>query len=87
MTDTVIFERLTALLREVFYNDSIVATPDLTAQKVDGWNSLGHVRLLAEIERDFAIRFNSNEVSSLRTVGQLAELIQRKVLLQTVVAQ
>jgi acyl carrier protein len=78
MTDASIFEKLTCLLREVFDRDDIVATPDLTAQRVDGWDSLGNVRLFVEIERAFSIRFSATEIGSLKNVGQLAELIGRK---------
>ena len=78
MTNPAILEKLTPLLRDVFYDEELVATPDLTAQKVHGWDSLGHVRLLAEVELAFAVRFNAMEISSLRNVGQLVELIEKK---------
>ncbi len=78
MTEPSVFERLTSLLREVFDNDSLVATPDLTASKVEGWNSLGNVRLFLEIERAFSVRFNATEISGLKNVGELAELVEKK---------
>ena len=78
MTNAPIFEKLTSVLRDVFENDDIVATPDLTAHKVEGWDSLGNVRLFVEIEKAFSLRFSAPEISSLKNVGQLAELIQRK---------
>jgi acyl carrier protein len=70
-----VFDRLTRLLREVFDNDELVATPALTAHQVMGWDSLGNVRLFVEIEREFGIRFSATEIGSLKNVGQLAELI------------
>jgi acyl carrier protein len=78
MTDASIFDRLTPLLRDVFYDDDLVATPVMTAGEVSGWDSLGHVRLLVEVEREFSIRFSATEVSTLRNLGQLADLIERK---------
>lgn len=73
-----ILDQLTPLLRDVFDNDELVATPELTASKVPGWDSLGNVRLFLEIEQVFSMRFGASEISSLRNVGQLAELIERK---------
>lgn len=70
-----VFDRLTRLLREVFDNDDLVAIPGLTARQVMGWDSLGNVRLFVEIEREFGIRFSATEISSLKNVGQLAEII------------
>jgi acyl carrier protein len=78
MTDAHIFERLTSVLRDVFDNDDVVATPDLTAAKVNNWDSLGNVRLFLEIEKVFSLRFSATEIASLKNVGQLAELISRK---------
>jgi acyl carrier protein len=78
MTDVSIFERLTPLLRDVFDDDDIVATPELTAQKVGGWDSLGNVRLFLEIEKEFSVRFSATEIISLKNVGQLVDLIEKK---------
>lgn len=79
MSDTDVLNRLTVVLRKVFHDDEIVATPDLTAKKVKGWNSLGNVRLLVEIERTFSIRFEATEIASLDDVGQMAALIREKM--------
>jgi acyl carrier protein len=62
----------------VFDNDEVVATPDLTAQKVDGWDSLGNIRLFLEIERVFSIRFSAMETTSLKNVGELVAVIEKK---------
>jgi acyl carrier protein len=78
MADASVFERLTPLLRDVFDNDDVVATPELTARHVEGWDSLGNVRLFMEIEKTFAVRFSATEMSSLKNLGQLADLIEKK---------
>lgn len=78
MTNPTTFERLTQILRDVFDDDALVATPNLTAQRVNGWDSLGNVRLFLAIEKDFSIRFSATEIASLKSVGQLAALIDQK---------
>jgi len=78
MSDASTFDRLTPLLRDVFDDDNLVASPDLTASKVDGWDSLGNVRLFIEIERAFAVRFSATDITSLKNVGELAALIEKK---------
>ncbi len=79
MADAALYARLTAVLRDVFDNDDIVATPNLTAHHVAGWDSLGNVRLFAELERALAVRFSATEISSLKNLGQLADLLERKI--------
>ena len=73
-----IYERLTETMRKVFRNNELVATEDLVAQQVPGWDSLGHVRFLVEVEKAFSVRFLATEISNLRTVGHLARLIENK---------
>jgi len=78
MADKSVFDKLTPLLRDVFDNDDLVATPELTAKMVEGWDSLGNVRLFLEIEKAFAVRFSATEITSLKNVGQLADLVEKK---------
>jgi len=78
MPETSVLDKLTTILRDVFDNDEVVATPDLTAQKVDGWDSLGNIRLFIEIERVFSIRFSAMETTSLKNVGELVAVIEKK---------
>jgi acyl carrier protein len=73
-----IFEELTEILRDVFDNDTVVATPELTAAQVEGWDSLGNVRLFLTIEGAFRVRFSAGEISSIKNVNELALTIAQK---------
>jgi acyl carrier protein len=74
-----LYEKLTDIFRECFDDDDIVATPELTADDVDEWDSLAHVRLILAIGRSFNIRFSASEVSNFKNVGELAVTIQAKL--------
>ncbi|MDP8984859.1 MAG: acyl carrier protein [Pseudomonadota bacterium] len=73
-----IYQKLTLVLRDVFDDDAIAVGPDLTADDVDGWDSLTHIRLMLTVEKAFAIRFAASEVGKLKNVGELASLIASK---------
>jgi acyl carrier protein len=45
---------------------------------VEGWDSLAHVGLIVAVEKAFAVRFTTKEVQSLRTVGDLIALLERR---------
>ena len=49
-----------------------------TAQDVDGWDSLAHIRLVVSIEKALGLRFSAAEISGLVNVGEMAELILKK---------
>jgi acyl carrier protein len=73
-----IYEALTDILVDNFDDDEIVATPELTAGDVSGWDSLAHVRLMLQVEREFGIKFTATEISSFKCVGDLARSIAAK---------
>ena len=73
-----IFELLNSVFQDVFDNDDLAVESVTTAQDVDGWNSLAHIRLMVSIEKAFKLRFSAAEISSLKNVGDVAALILRK---------
>jgi acyl carrier protein len=79
MPSELILGQLTPIMREVFDNDDLTATADLTANRVEGWDSLANVRLFIAIEQKFKIRFSAPEMSGLKNVGELVSLIEKKV--------
>jgi acyl carrier protein len=73
-----IFEQLTEVFRDVFDDDELVIAATTTAQDVDGWNSLAHIRLVVSIEKAFKLRFSAAEIGNLKNVGDMVELILLK---------
>jgi acyl carrier protein len=73
-----VYERLTEIFHDVFDDDSIVVTPELTADDIDEWDSLTHIRLVVSIERSFHLKFSAADVGNLKNVGEFVDLIQMK---------
>ena len=73
-----VFETLNRVFRDVFDDDGLVVDQTTTAQDVDGWNSLAHIRLMVSIEKAFKLRFSAAEIASLKNVGDMVDLILRK---------
>lgn len=70
-----VYDKLTAVLRDVFDDDGIVATPALKASDIDGWDSLAHVRVILAVEKAFGVKFKAAEVNGFKNVGDLAAAI------------
>lgn len=62
----------------VFQDDTIDLRRDMTANDVDGWDSLSHLNLILAVETRFKFRFTQKELLSLRTVGDLVDCIEKK---------
>jgi len=50
----------------------------MTANDVDGWDSLSHVNLILAVEKGFGIRFTRKEIMSFKNVGELLRCIDSK---------
>ena len=77
-TTASLIEKLTPVFRDVFDDDELVIKEITTAQDVEGWDSLAHIRLMVSIEKAFRLRFTAAEISNLKDVGAMAELILKK---------
>jgi len=74
-----IYEKLTEIFQDTFDNDDVIAAPDLTANDVEEWDSLSHIRVIVAIEEEFDIKFSISEITNLQNVGEMAALIERKL--------
>lgn len=73
-------DRLNEIFCEVFDDDDIKIAPEMTANDVDGWDSLSHVNLIVTIESKFNINFSQKELLTFKNVGDLLNSIQSKII-------
>ena len=78
MSHDKVYEELTEILRDVFDNPSVVATPDLSAKDVPEWDSFNHINVVLAAEMRFGVKFRASEIEGLRNVGDFVALIARK---------
>ena len=67
------------IFREVFDNDAIEPHDELTGDDVEEWDSLSNIRFVVAVEEGFGVRFTTAEFSRLSNVGELVDLIQKKL--------
>jgi acyl carrier protein len=71
-------EILNGIFRQVFDDNSIVLTRDTTADDIDDWDSLSHLNLVIAVEMKFGVKFALGELQSLKNVGDMADLVEKK---------
>ena len=74
-----IMERINAIFRDVFDDDTLVIVDSTNAEDIEDWDSLEHINLIMAMEKDFKLKFNLKEVGELANVGEMADLIERKL--------
>ena len=72
-----------AKLREVFAE--ALDQPDFKMESglkvgdIAAWDSFSHINLMLGIEAEFGVEFDSDEIGTLRSVGQIFEALQRRL--------
>jgi acyl carrier protein len=69
---------MTSVFREVFDDDELILKPELTADDIDGWDSLAHIRLILSVQKKFGVKFSPIEMNRLKNVGDLIALTKQK---------
>ena len=69
---------LSPIFHRVFNNDEIIITDDLNAEKVNQWDSLTHLNMIAEVEKHFGVKFKLKELIGMKNVGDMIDLILSK---------
>ncbi len=73
-----IYERLTELFRDFFDDEDIELDEETTAEDIDDWDSLNHITLISAVEAEFGVKFTMGEVSGMKNVGEMADIISAR---------
>ncbi len=71
-------ERLQKVFIDVFEED-IEIYDEMTAEDVEDWDSLTHIQLVVAIEKEFNVKFTTDEVLELKNVGEFITLLKKKL--------
>lgn len=71
-----IIQELTLIVQEVFQDDNLVLTDEMSASTFDAWTSLTFMLLLKNIEDRFGFNFKMLEILQLKTMGAIIKAIE-----------
>lgn len=72
-------QEVNQIFQHIFNNEQLQVADSMTANDIDGWDSLTHVDLISEIERHFAIKFKLRDITSMKDVGSLIRIVGEKI--------
>lgn len=75
MTKEEIYNALDEVFQEVFDDEEIHVNESTTADDIEDWDSLEHINLVVAVENKFGIKFNMNEVTTMKNVGEMVDII------------
>jgi acyl carrier protein len=71
--------QLNTIFQEVFEDENLVVSPELTASDVDNWTSITNVMMVNQVEEEFKIKIGLGELMRMQNVGDLMEVIASKL--------
>ena len=79
MEQAEILNKLQSIFCDVFDNEALAITADTVAEDIEEWDSLSHIQLTKDIEKQFGIKLTAREIMSWDNVGEMVEAIQCKL--------
>ncbi len=74
-----ILEKLNAIFKDVFMDESIVLTEMTTSDDISDWDSFAHLNVIMSIESSFGLSFSDEESIRLKNVRDIIEIIGLKI--------
>jgi len=79
MNKNELLNQLTLIFQDVFDNDDIALSTNTTADNIEEWDSLGHIRLIAAIEIEFNVSFDLSDIEETENVGDFLDILISKL--------
>ena len=79
MTKEEVLGQVQEIFRSVFDDESLDISRNTAAEDIEGWDSMEHINLIVAMEKTFGIKFSIEEAGSLKNVGEMIDLIQKKL--------
>jgi acyl carrier protein len=79
MSDHDLQTRLRDVFAETFAQPEFGMEPELKMGDIEVWDSFNHINLMLSIEAEFGVEFESDEIGTLLSVGQISDALHRRL--------
>jgi acyl carrier protein len=73
--DETIFVKVTEIIRKVVQKKNIELRVETSSKDVAGWDSLRHVMIIADVEKEFGITIDFMEILEIKTIGDICQTV------------
>jgi acyl carrier protein len=70
--------RLEKVIREVFPIEAETIDENWTSDDIPDWDSVGHLNLIMEIEKEFDIKIEIEEMFEVEKLGDIIPILQKR---------
>lgn len=70
-----IFNRVTGIISRALNKKNLVLGYETSSKDVEGWDSLAHVTIITEVEKEFGIAIDFMEILEIKTIGDICKAV------------
>jgi acyl carrier protein len=74
-----VFDSIRSIAADVLGVPADRITGDTSPQSMENWDSVQHLNLVLAVEHAFGVMFEPEELDQMKSVGQIVQLVERKV--------
>ena len=74
-----ILKKVSIIFQEVLEDENLIISEDQGAEDIDEWDSLTHIMLVVETEKEFKLKFLSSEIAKWKNIGEMITAIESKL--------
>jgi acyl carrier protein len=74
-----IFEQIRTIASDLFNVPAGRITSDSSPLTIEAWDSIQHLNLVLALEDKFSFQLSTEEIEQMKTIGQIASLVERKL--------
>jgi acyl carrier protein len=75
MSQDLILKRIEPIIRDLFEDYDGPVTGELNAMSIEQWDSLANIQIVVMVEKEFGLKFTTPEITELKKLGDLTDLI------------
>jgi len=74
-----VFQQLKSIFEDILDELEVELTEKSQAENVEEWDSLTHIQIITEIEKQFELTLTTREIEALKDIGDMVSLIHSKL--------
>ncbi len=74
-----VVEQVRGIVSDIFQVSIEQVSAESSPETIEAWDSLQHLNLVLALEQEFGVGFNPEEIASMLSVKEIAQLVSQKM--------
>lgn len=74
-----VLKKIAEIVMDITDTENVSLTNESVPADVENWDSLNHIQIIVDIEKEYDVRFTTPEIQSFKIVGDVADMIDKKL--------